>query len=60
MTVFRMRFACCIPKAIPPSEYVIRIIHLLLIAFTLRGWLKERASVLRYTSIACLVQLAAV
>jgi hypothetical protein len=46
----RMRFACWINKAIDThSEYVI------FIAFPQQQWLLERASVLRYTYIACLV-----
>jgi hypothetical protein len=46
----RMRFACWITKATDTnSEYVI------LIAFPRRQWLHERASILRYACIACLV-----
>jgi hypothetical protein len=46
----RMRFACWISKATDThSEYVI------LIVFPRKQWLRERASVLRYTYIACLV-----
>ena len=46
----KMRIACCIPKATNThSEYV------LLNAFPLKQRLHERASVLRYTYIACLV-----
>jgi hypothetical protein len=46
----RMRFALCITKATDThSEYVI------LIAFPWRQWLRERASVLRYTYISRLV-----
>jgi hypothetical protein len=46
----RMRIACWIPVAIDThSEYVI------LIAFPLQQWLHERASILLYTDIACLV-----
>jgi hypothetical protein len=44
----RMRFACWITKATDThSEYVI------LIAFRRQQWLRERASFLRYTDIAC-------
>jgi hypothetical protein len=44
-----MRTALWITKATDtPSEYVI------LIAFPLQQWLRERASLLRYTYIACL------
>jgi hypothetical protein len=50
MTIWYMRIACWIPKATNRfSEYVI------LIAFPLQQWLHERASMLRYTCIACLV-----
>ena len=43
MTRWRMRIACCIPKATNThSQYVI------LIAFPLQQWLQERASVFRY------------
>jgi hypothetical protein len=46
----RMLFACWITKATDThSEYVI------LIAFLRQQWLRERASVLRYTYIVCLV-----
>ena len=46
----RVRFACWITKATDiHSEYVI------LIAFTRQQWLRERASVLRYTYIAFLI-----
>ena len=45
-----MRVAFWTPKATNThSEYVI------LIAFPLQQWLHERASMLRYTCIACLV-----
>ena len=50
MTIWRMRIACWIPEATnTPSEYVI------LTAFPLQQCLHERASLLRYTYIACLV-----
>ena len=49
-TTWRMRIAYWAPKATNThSEYVI------LITFPLQQWLNERASVLRYTYIACLV-----
>jgi hypothetical protein len=52
MTMWRMRNACQIPKAIDIySEYVI------LIAFPLQQWLHEHASMSRYTYIACLVRV---
>ena len=50
MTVWRMRIAYWMPNATNTlSEYVI------FIAFPQQQWLHERASVLRYTCIACLV-----
>jgi hypothetical protein len=49
MTIWRMRIACWVPKATNThSQYVI------LIAFPLQQWLQERASLLRYTYIACI------
>jgi hypothetical protein len=54
MTIWRMCVACWITKATQThthSEYVI------LIAFPLQQLLQERASMLRYTYIACLVIL---
>jgi hypothetical protein len=51
MAIWRMRIACWITKPTNTySEYVI------LTAFPLQQWLRERASVLRYTYIACLVR----
>ena len=50
LTIWRMRIACWITKATNArSEYVI------LIAFPLQQWLFERASMLRYTYVACCV-----
>jgi len=50
MTIQRMRIACWITKATDTHlEYVI------VIAFPLQQWLRERAPVFRYTYIACLV-----
>jgi len=47
---WRMRIACCVPKATEiQSEYVI------LTALPLQKWLHECASVLPYTYTACLV-----
>jgi hypothetical protein len=44
MTIWRMRVACCIPKAIDThSEYVI------LTAFPLQQWAHQSASMLRYS-----------
>jgi len=55
MTIWRKRIACWIPKAINThSEYVI------FIAFPLQQWLNERASLLLYTYIACLVTLCCI
>ena len=52
VTVWRMRVVCWIPKdTSTQSKYVI------LIAFPLQQLLYERASVLRYTYIACLVTI---
>jgi len=53
MTIWRMRIACWVPKATSTHlEYVI------LIAFPLQRSLHERASMLRYTYIACLVTIS--
>jgi len=50
MTTCLMRFACWIPNTTDThSEYVI------FIAFPLHQWLQERASILRYTFIDCIV-----
>jgi hypothetical protein len=49
--IMRMRFSCWITKATNThSEYVI------LITVHLQQWLHERASILRYTDIVCLVK----
>ena len=51
MTIWRMRIAYCIPKAMNiHSEYVT------LIAFPLQRRFHERTSMLRYTYIACIVK----
>jgi hypothetical protein len=50
MIIWRLRIACCIPKA--KNAHLICVI---LIAFPLNRWLHERVSMLRYTYIACLV-----
>ena len=48
MTMWRMRIACWILKAKNThSEYII------LLAFPLQQWLRERASMLQFTYIAC-------
>ena len=52
MTIWYIRIVCWIPKATnTPSEYV------LIIAFSQQQWLHERALILRYMYIACLVKL---
>jgi hypothetical protein len=52
MTIWRMRIECWITRATNThSQYVI------LIAFPLQQWLRERASILRYTYVACLVNI---
>jgi hypothetical protein len=49
-TIWRMLFACWIPKATNThSKYVI------VIAFPLQQWWHKRASMLRFTYIACIV-----
>ena len=50
MTIRRMRIACWIPKATNTHSGCV-----ILIAFPLQQWLHERASMLRYTYIDCLV-----
>ena len=50
MTIWRMRIACCITKATNTRTGCVK-----LTAFPLQHWLYERASMLRYTHIACLV-----
>ena len=55
MATWCMRIACWIPKATDTlSKYII------LIAFTLQKWLRERASMFRYTYIASFVFYSAV
>ena len=49
-TTRRMRFACWKTKSTNTHSE-----HVTLIAFPRQQWLRERASVLRYTYIACLV-----
>jgi hypothetical protein len=50
MTMWRMRITCWIPMATNT-----RSVCVILIAFPLQQWLHERASILRYTYVACLV-----
>jgi hypothetical protein len=49
MTIWRMRIACWIKKATETHSE-----HVIIIAFTRQQWLRERASMLRYTYITCL------
>jgi len=50
MTMWGMCIACCIPQATNThSNYVIPI------AFLMQQWLRDHASMLRVTCIACLV-----
>jgi len=50
MTIWRVHIACWIPKATNAySEYVIPI------AFPLQQWLHERAPMLGYTYIVCVL-----
>ena len=52
VTIWRMRISRWIPKATNTlSEYVI------IIAFLLKQWLHERASILRYSILPCLVRV---
>jgi hypothetical protein len=51
MTKWRMRIACWMP--IPTDTHSE---HVILIAFPLQQWLKEGASLLRHTYIACRVR----
>ena len=52
VTIWHIRLACWISKATnTASEYV------LIIASTQQKWLNERALILRYTHIACLVKI---
>jgi hypothetical protein len=57
MTVWRMRIACWIPKATGRQVGRRAGKYVILPAFPLQQRLHERASVLRYTCIACLVLL---
>jgi hypothetical protein len=50
----RMRFVCWINRATHTHTQNIYI-YIILIAFPRQQWLRERASLLRYTYIACLV-----
>jgi len=50
MTIWRMRIACWIPKATKTHSECVT-----LIALQVQQWLHERASMLRYTYIECIV-----
>jgi len=52
MAIWRLRVACWIPKATNLHSQ-----HIIFIAFPLQQWFHERASILRYTNIACLLML---
>jgi hypothetical protein len=52
MTMWRMHIACWIPKATNTHTGCV-----IIIAFPHQQWLHERAALLRYTYIACLVLL---
>ena len=52
----RMRFACCITKGTHARTRT-HTHYVILNAFPRQQWLRERASVLHYTYIACLVEL---
>jgi hypothetical protein len=52
MTIWRMRTASWIPKATNTHS-----VSVIFIDFPLQQWLHERASLLRYTYIACIVNV---
>ena len=52
MTIWRTRIACRIPKATNTHTHTQ---YMILVAFALQQWLRERVSMSRYTHIACLV-----
>jgi hypothetical protein len=54
MTIWHMRIACWIPKA-TNTQAVYTTDCVILTALPLQQWLHERASLLRYTYIACIV-----
>jgi hypothetical protein len=54
MTKWRFRIACCVTKSTnTPNQFCV-----ILTAFLLQQCLHERASLLRYTYIVCLVYIA--
>ena len=52
MTIRRVRFACWVPKATHTHTHTHKICNTFWF-FALQQWLRERASMLRYTYIAC-------
>ena len=54
MTIWHMRIACWVPKAIDTHTYT-HTDCVILNAFSLQQWLHECTSMLRYMYIACLV-----
>jgi hypothetical protein len=56
MTIWLMRIACWITKATHTHTHThTHTQYVILIVFPLQQWLLERASMLRYTCIVCLV-----
>ena len=55
MTIWRMHISCWLSKATNTHSQ-----NVIYTAFPLLLWLHERASILRYTYVACLVQYLAV
>ena len=53
MTIWCMRIACWATKATKTQSDCV-----ILIAFPLQQWLRERATLLRYTYIACVVHFS--
>ena len=52
MTIWRMRIACWVTNATNRHSE-----HVILIAFLLQQWLRERATMIRYTFIVCLIEI---
>jgi hypothetical protein len=57
VTIWRIRVACWISKAICTQAHAHTNQYVILIAFPRQQWFHERASMLRYTYMACLVAL---
>ena len=53
--IWRIRVACWICKAICTYAHAHTDQYVILIAFPLQQWIRERSSMLRYTYIVCLV-----